>query len=62
MTLNDNIHGVGPGSTVDIPIGMLHRVEGTSREPLVFIEVQTGTYFGEDDIERIEDDYGRVES
>lgn len=48
------------GTQVDIGIGQWHRVENTGTEPLVFIEIQTGTYFGEDDIERIEDDYGRV--
>ena len=39
-----------------------HRVENREKEyPLVFIEIQTGEYFGEDDIVRLEDDYGRVE-
>ena len=47
------------GETVDIEIGALHRVENKGTQELVFIEVQTGTYFGEDDIERIEDDYAR---
>jgi mannose-6-phosphate isomerase len=48
------------GSTVDIAIGQLHRIRNTGNEELVFIEIQTGTYFGEDDIERVEDDFGRV--
>jgi mannose-6-phosphate isomerase-like protein (cupin superfamily) len=48
----------GPGSTITIPEGTLHRIEALSY-PVEFIEVQTGTYFGEDDIERLEDDYGR---
>lgn len=61
ITRNGYVQRVNPGSSFDIPIGMLHRVEGTSRQPLVFIEVQTGSYFGEDDIERVEDDYGRAE-
>ena len=47
------------GETVDIKIGQLHRIGNTSEIELVFIEIQTGTYFGEDDIERIEDDFGR---
>jgi mannose-6-phosphate isomerase len=47
------------GDTVDIEIGQLHRIGNEGSEELVFIEVQTGTYFGEDDIERIEDDYSR---
>jgi len=48
------------GEAVDIPKGALHRIENTKSEPVVFIEVQTGTYFGQDDIERIEDDFGRL--
>lgn len=48
------------GASVDIPAGMLHRVQNVGRKPLVIIEVQRGEYFGEDDIERIEDDFGRV--
>ena len=39
--------------------GVAHRIENTGSEELVFIEVQLGTYFGEDDIVRIEDDFGR---
>jgi mannose-6-phosphate isomerase len=42
-----------------VPQGMLHRVNNTGSTELIFIEVQTGTYFGEDDIERVEDDFGR---
>jgi mannose-6-phosphate isomerase len=48
-----------PGETVDIETGQLHRIGNSGSEELVFIEIQTGTYFGEDDIERIEDDYAR---
>ena len=51
---------VSVGSTVDIAIQQLHRIRNTGSEELIFIEVQTGTYFGEDDIERVEDDFGRV--
>jgi mannose-6-phosphate isomerase-like protein (cupin superfamily) len=53
---------VGPGATVDIPAGVAHRVACTGDEDLVIVEVQTGSYFGEDDIERLEDDYGRGEN
>ena len=49
-----------PGESIDIPLGALHRVECVGKENLVVIEVQMGEYVGEDDIERIEDDYGRV--
>jgi len=43
----------------EIPVGYWHRVK-SGPEGLTFIEVQTGTYFGEDDIERADDDYGRI--
>jgi len=51
---------LAPGGTVDIPLGAVHRVESIGTEDLVVIEVQMGSYVGEDDIERLEDDYGRT--
>jgi mannose-6-phosphate isomerase-like protein (cupin superfamily) len=52
---------VAAGQAVDIPRGAKHRVANTgSADNLIFIEIQTGDYFGEDDIERFEDDYGRA--
>jgi mannose-6-phosphate isomerase len=48
------------GEAIDIPQGYLHRIVNLGKERLVYIEVQLGDYFGEDDIERVEDDYGRV--
>ena len=47
------------GEAIDIPIGAAHRVENPGAELLVFIEVQQGDYLGEDDIVRLEDDFGR---
>ena len=47
------------GDAFIIEQGIAHRIENTRDEPLVFIEVQLGVYFGEDDIVRIEDDFGR---
>lgn len=47
------------GESVVIPLRSRHRVENKSNSLLVFIEVQTGTYFGEDDIIRLSDDYER---
>ena len=47
------------GQSIFIPQGSKHRIENRSDKLLVFVEVQTGTYFGEDDIVRIEDDYER---
>jgi len=48
-----------PGDSLDIPRGAVHRLENTGTVGFAIVEVQTGEYFGEDDIERIEDDYGR---
>lgn len=48
------------GNSVDIGRGVLHRIENTGAVNLSFIEVQQGEYFGEDDIERLEDDFGRA--
>ena len=45
--------------SVEIGFGELHRASNESEEPVQFVEVQTGIYFGEDDIVRYEDDYGR---
>ncbi len=59
ITLNGNTFEMGAGDSIDIEIGDLHRIENIGSTDVIFIEVQTGTYFGEDDIERIEDDFGR---
>jgi glycosyltransferase involved in cell wall biosynthesis/quercetin dioxygenase-like cupin family protein len=48
------------GESVDIPLGAIHRVFNPGLESLVFIEIQMGDYFGENDIERLEDDFGRI--
>ena len=52
-------HKLEYGQSIFIPQGAKHRIENQTDEELVFIEVQTGTYFGEDDIIRIQDDYSR---
>ncbi len=62
VTLNGAEVLVKVGEAVDIPVGTAHRVENP--EPanlLVFIETQTGDYFGADDIERLADDFGRMQ-
>ena len=59
VTVDDVEHVVATGEAIDIPMGAAHRVENKGAVPLVFIEVQRGSYFGEDDIERLSDDYGR---
>ena len=47
------------GDSVDVPVGARHRLENPGPAPLVIVEVQRGSYTGEDDIVRYEDDYGR---
>ena len=47
-------------NAIDILVGDKHRVENPGSETLIFIETQTGDYFGEDDIERFDDDFGRA--
>ena len=58
-TLDDVETTYKVGEVIIVPVGTKHRVENRQDEDLKFIEVQTGTYFGEDDIVRLEDDYGR---
>ncbi len=60
VTRNDERIELDAGQSVDIGRGDVHRVRNDGPEELVFIEVQLGEYFGEDDIERLEDDYGRT--
>lgn len=60
VTHNDKQIQVEKGSNIIIKEGDVHRVENIGDVDLIFIEVQTGSYFGEDDIERLSDDYGRV--
>ncbi|HEX7168700.1 MAG TPA: phosphomannose isomerase type II C-terminal cupin domain [Acidimicrobiales bacterium] len=59
VTLDGQLRAVSPGTAVDVPVGTAHRIENTGDSDLVFIEVQHGEYFGEDDIVRLEDDFGR---
>nr|WP_246280306.1 hypothetical protein [Nocardioides daedukensis] len=49
----------GPGESIDVPTGAAHRITNEHSEALVISEVQHGAYTGEDDICRLEDDYGR---
>lgn len=52
---------VQTGDVIYVACGTIHRIKNTGQMPLVFVEIQTGTYFGEDDIIRLEDDYERVD-
>ena len=60
VRLEDKLKDIKPADVIQIPAGAKHTIINDSKEEeLVFIEVQTGTYFGEDDIIRLEDKYGR---
>jgi mannose-6-phosphate isomerase-like protein (cupin superfamily) len=61
VTLDDRDIIVQRGEAIDIAIGAAHRVENPGAETLVFIEVQRGEYLGEDDIVRLQDDFGRAQ-
>ncbi|VIO76810.1 Alginate biosynthesis protein AlgA [Bradyrhizobium ivorense] len=60
VTVNELIKTVHENESIYIPIGAVHRLENPGKIQLELIEVQTGSYFGEDDIIRIEDDYQRT--
>ena len=59
VTLDGKEITIQTGEAIDIPIGAAHRVENPDEGNLVFIEVQRGSYLGEDDIVRLQDDFGR---
>jgi len=59
VTRNQDKIQLKKGEAVDIPQGAVHRIENIGSSNVTFIEVQSGEYFGEDDIERLEDDFGR---
>jgi len=60
ITLDGVAKEYSAGETIIIPQGTKHRIENKGIQKVVFIEVQTGIYFGEDDIVRLEDDYNRA--
>ncbi|MDT8272883.1 MAG: phosphomannose isomerase type II C-terminal cupin domain, partial [Desulfomonilia bacterium] len=59
VTLDREVLELCPSESIDIPRGAHHRIENIGSDPLVIIETQLGEYFREDDIVRIEDDFGR---
>ena len=59
VTIDDDVKIVNENQSVYIPSGAKHRMENPSKQPLTLIEVQTGSYFGEDDITRYDDVYAR---
>ena len=58
--VDDKKMSLHPGSSLDIPEKAKHRVQNYTTENLIIIEVQTGVYCSDDDIERFEDKYGRI--
>lgn len=60
VVLNDHVIQPKPGESVYIPMGAKHRIKNPGTEPVLFVEVQVGEYFGEDDIVRYQDDYKRI--
>ena len=59
VTLNDSVVLVHENEAIYLPIGSMHRLTNPGKIPLELIEVQVGSYTGEDDIIRVEDIYGR---
>jgi mannose-1-phosphate guanylyltransferase/mannose-6-phosphate isomerase len=59
VTVDDEVKLVTENQSVYIPLGAVHRMENPGKVPMVLIEVQTGSYLGEDDIIRYEDVYAR---
>jgi mannose-6-phosphate isomerase-like protein (cupin superfamily) len=60
VTVGNGRAHLSPHQSIFIPVGERHRVESVGQEDLVMIEVQTGSYLGEDDIRRYEDDFNRL--
>lgn len=60
ITLDGQDISLQLGEYIDIPTGAAHRIQNPGTENLIFIEVQRGAYLGEDDIVRLQDDYGRT--
>ncbi len=60
VTLGERVFDAPANTPVFIPVKTKHRVENTTTEPVIFVEVQTGEHLDESDIVRFEDDYGRV--
>lgn len=59
VTIDDDVHLITENQSVYKPLGSVHRLENLGKVRMVLIEVQTGSYVGEDDIIRYEDKYSR---
>ena len=60
ITVGERVVDMAVGQHVDIAVGEVHRLANLTGEPVEIVEVQFGAYLGEDDIVRLQDDYGRV--
>jgi mannose-6-phosphate isomerase-like protein (cupin superfamily) len=59
VTCDSEMRLVQENESIYLPLGAIHRMENPGKIPLTVIEVQSGSYLGEDDIVRFEDTYGR---
>ncbi len=62
VIIGDEVHLLTENESIYVPLGMRHRIKNPGTIPLVFIEVQSGAYLGEDDIVRLQDHYGRADA
>ena len=60
VVLDDIAYELRAGDAIEVPRRAKHRIENPGPDPLIFVEVQYGDYFGEDDIIRLDDDFGRA--
>ena len=60
VTVGDEVKMLAENESVYIPVGTVHRLANPGKILLELIEVQTGSYLGEDDIIRVEDEFGRT--
>lgn len=62
VTIGDSVKLLTENESIYVPLGIKHRIRNPGNIPLVFIEIQTGAYLGEEDIVRFQDNYGRAEA
>lgn len=60
VTLGERVFDLHQGEHCDIALGQVHRIANLTPDPVEIVEVQFGSYLGEDDIVRLQDDYGRL--
>lgn len=60
VTLGERVFELHQGEHCDIALGQVHRIANLTQDPVEIVEVQFGSYLGEDDIVRLQDDYGRL--